>query len=402
MLALEGIQVLEVAQTPIASFCAMMLGDFGAEVLKIEAPPKAGAEIYASPAGEENRREAVYRFLHRNKKNMGLNLRSEWGREIFLRLAERADVVIEGFRPGVVKRLGIDYETMSQLNPRLVYCSISGYGQDGPYRDLPGHDINYISIGGALGIIGKRDGPPTIPSNFVGDWAGGTMHATIGILIALLARGNTGKGQYVDISTTDGVISLMGWLASNYFAQGEVPRRENSAIGGSFPYYNVYEAKDGKFISVGCLEPWFWENLCRELGREDLMPYHFMPEHRLGKTGDKKWEEIFSYLRGTFLTKTGDEWFQLLSQKNIPITKVYDLDEVFSDPQVLQRKMVVELEHPTVGKVKQVGIAIKLSDTPGEIRSFPPLLGEHTNEVLQDLGYTAEEIEGLRREAIVG
>jgi len=132
------------------------------------------------------------------------------------------------------------------------------------------------------------------------------------------------------------------------------------------------------------------------------MPYHFMPEHRLGKTEDKKWEEIFSYLRGTFLTKTGDEWFQLLSQKNIPITKVYDLDEVFSDPQVLQRKMVVELEHPTVGKVKQVGIAIKLSDTPGEIRSFPPLLGEHTNEVLQDLGYTAEEIEGLRREAIVG
>ncbi len=329
---------------------------------------------------------------------MVLNLRSAEGLQIFLKLAEKADVIIEGFRPGVVKRLGIDYETLSKLNPRLVYCSISGYGQDGPYRDFPGHDINYISIAGALGLIGKRDGPPIIPSNFVGDWAGGALHAAIGILIALLARNNTGKGQYVDTSITDGAISLLSMLAPDYFLEGVIPEREDSHISGAFPYYNVYQTKDGSFVGVGCIEPWFWENLCRELGREDLIPYHFTPEHRKRKTEDTNWNEIISEVKEIFLTKTSDEWVALLAHKNIPITKVYDLDEVFSDPQVLHRKMMVEVDHTKVGKVKQIGIAIKLSDTPGEIRGLAPLLGEHTDEVLRGLGYTGEEIDRLRRE----
>ncbi|MDY7038474.1 MAG: CaiB/BaiF CoA-transferase family protein, partial [Thermodesulfobacteriota bacterium] len=356
---------------------------------------------YASPAGEENRKKAAYNSWHRNKKNMVLNLRSEEGREIFLKLSEKADVIIEGFRPGVVRRLGIDYETMSQLNNRIIYCSISGYGQDGPYRDLPGHDLNYISIGGLLGLIGKSDRQPAIPLNTGADWAGGALHSVIGILIALLARGNTGKGQYVDISMTDGVISYLGMLMSNFFFQGMTPKRDDNALCGSFPYYGVYKAKDGKYISIGCIEPWFWENLCKELGREDLMPYVCTPEHMLRKTDEADWDKVFSELQDIFMTKTSDEWVKLLASKNIPITKVYDVDETFSDPQVLHRKMLVEVDHPHVGKVKQVGIPIKLSETPGEIRGFSPLLGENTDETLQGLGYTAEKIDRLRKEGTI-
>jgi crotonobetainyl-CoA:carnitine CoA-transferase CaiB-like acyl-CoA transferase len=227
------------------------------------------------------------------------------------------------------------------------------------------------------------------------------LYGVIGILAALIARNETDKGQYVDIAYMDGALSLMTFFTTDYFLGNVVPKRGETALHGAYPYYGIYETKDGKYITIGCLELHFWENLCRLLGREDYVPYHFAPEHLLHKPEGKKWDEISSWLRETFLTKTRDEWFELLCQEDIPVGKVYTLDEVFSDPQVVHRQMIVEAEHPTLGKVRQVGIAPRLSDTPGKVRSLSPLLGEHSEEVLSELGYSQKEIESLRREGVV-
>ena len=403
MLALEGIKILDLVGLAPGAFCTMLLGDLGAEVLKVEAPtPAELSGLGPSPKGEERRKEAAYFAPNRNKKSIGLNLRSEEGRQIFYRLAQQADVIVEGYRPGVVKRLGVDYATIDKLNPKVIYCSLSGYGQDGPYRTFSGHDINYISLAGVLGLIGTSEGLPVIPLNLVADFAGAPLYGAIGILAALMARNKTGKGQYVDIAYTDGCISMITWFISSYFLNGIVPKRGEMWLHGAYPYYGVYQTKDGGYITIGCLETHFWENLCHLLGREDYIPYHFTLEHSLYKPEDKKWEEIHSYLKQTFLTKTRDEWFELLTQKDIPAGKVHTLDEVFTDPQVLHRQMVIEVEHPTLGKVKQVGIAPKLSGTPGKVRSLSPLLGEHTEEILLGLGYGRGEIESLRREGAVG
>jgi crotonobetainyl-CoA:carnitine CoA-transferase CaiB-like acyl-CoA transferase len=372
----------------------MILGDLGAEVIKVEAPyepgaPPIGKGVSPHPQDERSERVAAYHPLNRNKKSIVLNLRLEEAREVFYKLVKNSDVILEGFRPGTVKRLGVDYETVEKINPEIIYCSISGYGQDGPYQFLPGHDINYISISGALGIIGEPSGPPVIPLNLVADYAGGALHAVIGILAALLAREKTGRGQYVDIAMADGAISLLSVVAFDYFCNGVILKRGEGMLNGGASFYSPYQTKDEKYISIGCIEPHFWGNLCRELGREDLIPYQ-------QAEGEKR-EEIVSYFRDVFRTKTRDEWFDLLKGKNIPIAKVYSIDEVFTDPQVLHRRMAVEIEHPTLGKVKQVGIPIKLSDTPGSIRNLAPLLGEHTEGILQNLGYDREQIESLRK-----
>jgi alpha-methylacyl-CoA racemase len=402
MLALEGVKILDLSRLVPGAFCTMLLGDLGAEVLKIEAPVLTG--FTGSPGafpGEESRKAAAYYAPDRNKKSIVVNLKSETGREIFYRLSRHADVIVEGFRPGVAKRLRIDYETISKLNPRIIYCSLSGYGQDGPYRAFPGHDINYISMAGVLGLIGSSEGPPAIPLNLVADFAGAALYGALGISIALVARHKTGKGQYVDMAYMDGAISLMTWFNCGHFFDGSMLKRGESWLHGAYPYYGVYETKDGKYITIGCLEPHFWENLCRLLGKEEYIPYHFALQHTFHKPEDEKWDEIRSSLKLIFLTKTRDEWFELLIRNDVPAGKVYAPDEVFSDPQVLHRQMVIEVEHPTLGKIKQVGIAPKLSGTPGKVRTLSPLPGEHTDEILQGLGYKREEIESLRQEGAV-
>jgi crotonobetainyl-CoA:carnitine CoA-transferase CaiB-like acyl-CoA transferase len=351
---------------------------------------------------DEEKKVAAFDALNRNKRSMALNLKSDKGREVFHKLAQTADVVVEGFRPGVMKRLEIDYEKIKVINPRIVYCSLSGYGQDGPYSNFSGHDINYISIAGALNILGAPDRPPAVPLNLLADFAGASLHGVIGILTALIARDKTGKGQQVDIAYTDGAMSLMTWFFSSYFAGGCKFDRGETWLHGTYPYYGVYEAKDGKYISIGCVEPWFWENLCRALGKEEYIPYCISPEHFLHKPEGEKWQEISSYLKKVFLTRTQDDWFEFLTAKDVPVGKVYSFDEVFNDPQVLHRKMVLEIDHPALGKVKQPGIAVKLSDTPGKVRSLAPITGENTEEILRQLGYNKRQIGKLRQSKVIG
>jgi len=400
MLALEGIKIIDLSWQGPGPFCTMILGDLGAEVIRVGPPPAANARQAARQTGS---RAVAHQASNRNKKSILIDLKSEEGRSIFYRMAEESDVIVDGFRPGVVKRLRIDYQTVSKINPGIIYCAISGYGQDGPYRDLPGHDINYISIAGALNLIGEAGRQPVIPLNLVADYGGGGMNAAVGILGAIIARGKTGKGQYIDVSLTDTVISLLTQsVLDGYFLSGIAPERGESALGGGYPYYAIYQTKDGKFISFGCLEPWLWENLCREIGKEEFIAFNPVGERLSEQTGDERRQEIFASLRQLFLTRTRDEWFDLLSQKDVPIGKVYSLDEVFNDPQVLHREMVIEVEHPTEGKVKQVGIAIKMSDTPGKVRNLAPLPGEQTDEILRGFGYNDEGIKQLRQRGIVG
>jgi len=391
-MALEGIRVIDLTRLAPGPYCTMFLADLGADVIKIEpGGGRAAMSILPLGAGEEERMRA-HNAEGRNKRSIVMNLKMTEAQEVFHKLAEKADVMIEEFRPGVVKRLGVDYETISKINPRIVYCSLTGYGQGGPYEQVAGHDINYISTGGAQGMIGERGGRPIVITNWLADYAAGGMQAAIGILAALMARGRTGKGQHVDIAMTDGVISLMHTEAATYFSTGKVPTTGDILMFAGIPCYGIYDTKDGKYISLGTLEPWFYENLCRALGREDFIPYEFNQE---------KWGEVTAFFRETFLTKTRDEWIQLLRQIDTCVAPVYSVDEVFSDPHVLHRKMVVEIDHPTLGKVKQVGISIKLSDTPGAIRSIAPRPGEHTDDILLNLGYTKEVIEALRKSGAV-
>ncbi len=399
MLPIEGVKLLDLTWQGPGPYCTMILGDMGVDVMQIMAPPSAGARQAVRKTGKG---EAASQSANRNKKSLLLNLKSKEGHHIFYQLAKDADVIVEGFRPGVVKRLDIDYPRIKKMNPKVIYCSITGYGQNGPYRTLPGHDINYLSFAGALNLIGEADRQPIIPLNLIGDFGAGAKDAVIGILSALIARGKTGKGQYVDISLTDGVISLLtGAVLGGYFQSGRAPKRGESDLNGAYPYYNVYQTRDGKYITLGCLEPWLWANLCREIGKEEFIPFNMTRERLPKEEDDKKSAEISSYLKELFRTKTRDEWFELLSQKDVPIGKVYSLDEVFADPQVLHRKMLVELERPEGGKIKQVGIAIKLSDTPGKIRSLPPSTGEHTDEILGSLGYSEQRIIELHQEGTV-
>ncbi len=391
---LQGIKVLDLSRLGPGPYCTMILADLGADVLKIEEPPPAAGRRTGSFDPRVQKETLATSVAHgRNKRSIVLNLKSEAGREIFLKLSRDADVVMDEYRPGVLKRLGVDYETASKLNPRIIYCSITGYGQDGPYRDKVGHDINYISIAGALGMIGDREGRPVIPLNLLADYAGGSLNAVIGILAALQARQHTGRGQFVDVAMTDGVVSLLAGFISYYSITGEVVRPQQALLNGGVPYFTCYKSSDGKYVSIGCIEPWFWAELCRALGREDLIPYQ-------NAEGEKK-DWLFSALQGIFLTKTRDEWFDLLSQSDICVGKVYSLDELDSDPQLRHRKMLVEIDQPKVGRVKQVGVAPKLSDTPGEIRSPAPRRGQHTDEVLHGLGYSPKQIQELRQAAVV-
>lgn len=395
---MQGIKVLDLSRVSPAAYCTMILGDLGAEVLKVEAVTVKGVVTEGtavSPETQEGRLQAAHFALNRNKTSLALNLKTQAGREIFLKLCQEYDVVLECFRPGVVDELGIGYEAVNKVNPQIVYCSMSGYGQYGPYRNLPGHDINYIGMAGVLDLLREPGRRPVIPLNLIGDLAGGALFAALGIMAALIARNNTGRGQYIDIAFTDAVISLIAATppAWEFFRSGAVPLPAKGPVAGEFPYNQAYPTKDGRYITIACVGPIFWERLCRAIGREDLVSSQL-------DTGDKK-DDLFATLCQVFLTRTGDAWFSLLSAAGVPVGKVNRLDEVFQDQHFRQRDMIIEVQDPKLGKVSQVGIPIKFSGTPGSVRNLLPFLGEHTRAVLARLGYSPAEIERLEQDGIV-
>ncbi len=380
MRALEGIQVLDLSRLFPGPYCSMILGDLGAEVLRIEERRFAG-EGPGMPT------------IMRNKRHMTLNLKHPQGRQVFYRLVKGADVVLEGFRPGVTERLGIHYPCLKEVNEKIIYCSITGYGQDGPYKNMVGHDINYLSFGAVLGLTGELNGKPVIPPIQVADMAAGGMYAALGIMAALLSREKTGKGQYIDISMLDGIISMLPFPASMLWSRGTVPQRGDTLLSGRYPCYNVYETKEGKYISLGALEHRFWVALCKKLRREDFIPYQF-------DEGEKR-EEIFAFLRQVFGDKTREDWMEELKDLDVCFGKVLHLDEALHDPQVIHRQMVVEFTDPPKKRTKLLALPIKLSETPPDIRRAPAKFGEHTEEVLTGLGFNAGEINQMIKEGVV-
>ena len=393
---LDGIKILELARVPPAELPGMLLADVGADVLKIETPEPD------RPQGEEWVRRTIHTFTNRNKRSMTLNMKSPEGQALFRKLAATADVIVEGFRPGVMKRLGADYEAIAKLNPRVVYCSLSGFGQDGPYARYPAHDMNYLSLAGVLGLIGEADRKPAIPLNLVADYAGASMHGALGIVHALFARERTGRGQHVDVAYLDTSVSLLAATPNMrfFFSDGLAPRRGEGFLGGSYPYYAIYETRDGKLLTIGCTEPWLWNNFCRAIGRPDL--------ERFARTADQfvraanaEEDAARREIEAIIKTRDRDEWYELLVRADVCVGKVYDVEEMVRDPQLNHRQMIVDVQHPTQGRVRQVGIAIKLSDTPGTIRSAAPMPNEHTEAVLGELGLPAAEIARLRAKGII-
>jgi crotonobetainyl-CoA:carnitine CoA-transferase CaiB-like acyl-CoA transferase len=324
------------------------------------------------------------------------------GQAVFRKLAATADVIVEGFRPGVMKRLGGDYETLSATNPRLVYCSLSGFGHNGPYKDYPAHDGNYLSLAGVLNLIGEPDRKPIFPLNLVADYGGASMHGALGIMMALFARERTGRGQHVDVSYLDTSLALLAATPNMRFfwSDGMAPKRGEGFLGGSYPYYAVYDTKDGKHLTIGCTEPWLWENFCKAINRPDMVKFARKPDQFV-RAANPEEVKAREQVEAIIKTRTRDEWYDFLVKADVCVGKVYEPEEVVADPQVQARDMIVEMRHPVHGTVKQFGQPIKLSATPGTIRSAAPHSGEHTDQVLGELGIAAADIKTLRDKKIV-
>ena len=373
--ALYGITVVDLSRHLPGPYCSMILADHGARVIAVEDKRFLADGLF-------------FNLINRNKEHMSLNLKTEKGQEIFYRLIEKADVLLEGFRPGVVDRLGVDYESVRRANPKIIYCSITGYGQNGPFRDRVGHDANYLSYAGVLDLIGEKDRPPSIPGVQIADIAGGGMNAAIGVLLALFARQNTGKGQYIDISMTDGMVGFLP--AALFFRQltGQEPKRADGLLSHRYACYNTYETADGRYLSIGAVENRFWKQLCDTLEVPEYAPLQY---------DDQRREEILQHLRTTFQQKTLDQWDAVLGDLDICWGRIQSTREVLEDPLFLQRETVVEIEGHDGKKSKTLGVSVKLSETPGSVRTPPVNFGESTAAILQEMGYTDEEIKGFEK-----
>lgn len=371
--ALSGITVIDLSRLLPGPYCSMILADHGARVIAIESKQFIADGLF-------------FNTINRNKEHMSLNLKTEEGQQIFSRLVKKADVVLEGFRPGVVNRLGIDYESVCKANPNIIYCAITGYGQHGPFRDRVGHDVNYLSFSGVLNLIGEPDRPPSIPGIQIADIAAGGMNAAIGILLALFNREKTDKGQYIDISMTDGMVGFLP--VALYFHQltGKDPRRADALLSHRYACYNTYETADGRFLSIGAVENRFWKRLCDHLG---------VAEYTALQYDDSRRKEILDFMRSTFKSKTLDEWDAELAHLEICWGKVQTIAEVLDDPLFREREMILERPGKTGEKQAVIGVPVKLSATPGSVRSPAVDFGENTISILKELGYSEKEIKRL-------
>jgi alpha-methylacyl-CoA racemase len=387
--ALDGLRILDLTRLLPGGFCSLMLADFGADVIKVE-DTGMGDYIRWSPpyyeGAHESARSALFLALNRGKRSIRLDLKHDRGKEVLLALARDADILIESFRPGVLDRLGVGYDRLEQENPGLIYCAITGYGQDGPNRDRPGHDINYLALGGLLGLGGEADGPPVQAAAQIADVGGGALMAVMGILVALRERERSGRGQMVDCSMFDGALSWLAMVAAETLAGGRSARRGELMLAGSLVCYRPYACADG-YVAIGALEPKFWSAFCRGVGREDLL------EHAFDAPGSDAHRELCEIFAG----RTREQWREFASEHDCCLEPVYDLDEALETELVAAREMVVEIVQPgAVQPVKLLGVPVKLSRTPGDPARGPgPALGEHSEAILREAGYSAQEIAEL-------
>jgi len=391
---LAGMVVLDLSQILAGPVCGMMLADMGADVIKVEKPD----------GGDDNRRAgppfiggqgAGFMAANRNKRSLALNLRDESGRQVFERLLERSDVLVENFRPGVMERLGIGYERLSKLKPSLIYCSISGHGGTGPYKDRGGFDLIAQGMSGLMSITGVPDGPPVKVGVPITDISAGIMAAN-GVLCAYIHAQKTGQGQLVDTSLLEAGIAYTIWESSGYFADGEIPGPLGSAHRVSAPY-QALRTSDG-YINIGAPTQRTWEQLCRAIGQEELIE-----DQRFKEPGDRKAKEgeLADLLEETFSQQSTAYWLETLEKAGMVAGPINNIAQVYDDPQVIAREMKVDLEDPDLGTLHNIGIPVKLSATPGRIRRRAPMLGEHSWEILTESGFAEKEIEELFDSGVV-
>jgi crotonobetainyl-CoA:carnitine CoA-transferase CaiB-like acyl-CoA transferase len=394
-LPLGGLKVLDLSRLLPGGFCSLVLADFGAEVIKVEDTGMGDYVRWSPPyyeGADQTARSALFLALNRGKRSISVDLKTDAGKDVLLRLARDADVLLESFRPGVLERLGVGYERLRAENPRLVYCAITGYGQDGPNRDRSGHDMNYLGLAGLLGLTGAADGPPVQAAGQIADVGGGALMGAIGILVALRERERSGEGQLVDCSMFDGSLSWLALVAAEALASGATPRRGGLQLAGSLVCYRPYRCADG-YVTLGALEPKFWKAFVTGVGREDLVNNAFDPP---GSDTHREVEEIFA-------ARTREQWRAFASEHDCCLEPVLELDEVLDSELVRARGMVVELDQPGAEQtVRLLGVPIKLSRTPGDAGRAPgPGLGEDTDDVLAAAGFSSEEIAAMHESGAV-
>jgi alpha-methylacyl-CoA racemase len=386
-LPFEGLKVLDLSRLLPGGFCSLLLADFGADVIKVEDTGMGDYIRWSPPAfegAEETSKSALFLSLNRGKRSVRIDLKSAAGRDVLLRLVRDADVLLESFRPGVLDRLGVGYDVLKEVNPRLVYCAITGYGLTGPNVHRSGHDMNYLGLNGILALGGDADGPPVSAGAQIADLGGGALMGAFGILAALHERDRSGEGQLVDVSMFDGALSWLAMVAARVFAAGEQPRRGAEMLSGSLLCYRPYRCADG-WVTLGALEPKFFAAWCAGVEREDLIEHQFEGP---GSAAHAEVEQIF-------LSRTRDQWAAFADAHDCCLEPVLEVEEALESELVRAREMVIEFEQPGAGTVKGLGMPVKLSRTPGRVRSGGPALGEHTEQVLAEAGFSEGEIAEL-------
>ncbi|TFF89459.1 MAG: CoA transferase [Promethearchaeota archaeon] len=397
-LPLDGVKVLDLTRLLPGPYLTMMLGDYGAEVFKIEDPDVGDYVRWRPPyiynKDRTKKMNALFTYLNRNKKSLTLNLKKKEGLKIFYKLVMTADIIVESFRPDVKEKLKIDYETVKRINPTIIYVSLTGFGQSGPLRDVAGHDLNYIALTGILGLTGKKDELSSIPGTQIGDIGVGGYMGFGSILLALLAKEKYNIGQFIDLSIYDGLLSWLPLAFSSYLLTEKVPHKEEGRLNGFLPWYNIYETKDGKEITLAALEFKFWKNFCEIIGRKDLIKQH---------TADPEdYQKIKEILSRIFRQKTQDQWVNLTKDVDCCLAPVLMIDEVLNHPHFKDRNPHIKYNHKLVGNIKQIGFSFNLSETPGKLRFRAPAYGEHNKEILRDLGYNEDQIAYFKNKKIIG
>ncbi len=388
---LDGIKVLDLTRYIPGPFATQLLADFGAEIIKVE---ETAGELMRILPPFKGGMSTIFCSFNRNKKSIALDLKSEKGREIFRKLASGVDIIIEQYRPGVMDKMGIGYNSLKIGNEKLIYCSLTGYGLSGPWFDRAGHDINYLNTAGISALTAGRDGVPVISSVQIADIAGGSLFAVIGILLALFQRSRSGKGQMCDIAMMDGALSLLSYTLGDWCGKGIVPESGKEFLTGGFAMYNTYRCSDGKYVGLGAIEGKFWSGFCKKIGREDLIGCQF---------DISKQDEMIADISCIMLGKSRDEWVDYFSDSDICFTPVLALDEVSEHEQVKAREMLHKIINfrGSGENLVVTGNPVKLSETPCEIKLQFPDAGGDTMKILTESGYTEFEVNEFIREKIV-